>query len=228
MPGGSKGPIVKFDPLQSDSGTFQDAVQQAVGVIRSGGLVAFPTESFYGLAADPFNPKAVARLFQVKGREPGRPILLVVDDIKRLDGVIKSIPDEAQILIRKFWPGPLTLLFESDSRLTSALTGGTGKIGIRIPSHPVALQLLQAARLALTATSANRSGKPGATTAEMVAETFGPELDLILDGGATSGGPGSTIVDATLHPPRLIRDGGVPFRDVLGCLGLSSTEDHEW
>ncbi|MBI3811321.1 MAG: threonylcarbamoyl-AMP synthase [Nitrospirae bacterium] len=228
MQGGSKGRVVKIDPSHPDSGPFQNAVRQALGVIQSGGMVAFPTETFYGLGVDPFNPSAVERLFEVKGREPGRPILLVVDDIKRLEDLVKAIPEEARSLIRKFWPGPLTLLFESASHVTSALTGGTGKIGIRIPSHPVALQLLRSVGRPLTATSANPSGQPGSTTAETVAETLGPKLDLILDGGATPGGPGSTIVDATLHPPRLVRDGRVPFRDILGSLGLSSTEDHEW
>ncbi len=228
MQGGSKGAVVKIDLLASDPGAYQEAVRRAVDVIQSGGIVAFPTETFYGLGVDPFNPGAVERLFEVKGREPGRPILLVVDDIKRLEDIVKAIPEEARSLIRKFWPGPLTLLFKSASHVTSALTGGTGKIGIRIPSHPVALHLLQAVGRPLTATSANRSGQPGAATAETVAETLGPSLDLILDGGATPGGLGSTIVDATLHPPRLVRDGQVPFRDILGCLGLSPTEDHEW
>lgn len=228
MHGGFKGRVVKIDPLHPASGLFQDAVRQAVGVIQSGGMVAFPTETFYGLGVDPFNAMAVERLFKLKGREPGKPILLVIDDIKRIDGIVKTIPDEAWSLIRKFWPGPLTLLFEASSRVTSALTGGTGKIGIRIPPHPVAQKFLQAAGQPLTATSANRSGQPGAATAEAAAETFGPELDLVLDGGPTPGGPESTIVDATLHPPRLIREGRIPFRDVLSSLGLSPTEDHEW
>lgn len=228
MQGGSKGQVVKIDPLHPDPGMFQEAVRQAIQIVRAGGIVAFPTETFYGLGADPFNAMAVERLFEVKGRESGKPILLVIDDMKHAEGIVKTISEEAWSLIRKFWPGPLTLLFESTSRVTSALTGGTGKIGIRIPSHPVARKFLQAAGQPLTATSANRSGQPGATTAQTVERTLGPQLDLILDGGATPGGPGSTIVDATLHPPRLIREGKIPFRDVLSSLGLSPTEDHEW
>ncbi|HEY5595566.1 MAG TPA: L-threonylcarbamoyladenylate synthase [Nitrospiria bacterium] len=228
MQGGSKGRVVKIDPVHPDPGLAREALRKAIEIVRSGGVIAFPTETFYGLGADPFNAKAVERLFEIKGREPGQPILLVIDDIKRAEGIVKTISVEAWCLIRKFWPGPLTLLFESTSRVTSALTGGTGKIGIRIPSHPVALQLLQAAGQPLTATSANRSGQPGAAAAEAVEETVGPKLDLILDGGATPGGPGSTIVDATLHPPRLIREGKIPFGDILSSLGLSPTEDHEW
>ncbi len=228
MQGGSKRRVVKVDPLHSDPALLQEAVREAVRVIQAGGIVAFPTETFYGLGANPFNAPAIERLFEAKGREPGKPILLVIDDIKHMDGIVKTISDEAWSLIRKFWPGPLTLLFEASSQVTSALTGGTRKIGIRIPPHPIAQRFLQAAGQPLTATSANRSGQPGATTAQAVEETFGPRLDLILDGGPTPGGSGSTIVDATLHPPRLVREGKIPFRDVLFSLGLSPTEDHEW
>jgi L-threonylcarbamoyladenylate synthase len=224
MQGGSKGRVVSTDPLHSDPRLFQEAVR----VIQAGGMVAFPTETFYGLGVDPFNATAVERLFEIKGREPDQPILLVVDDIKRMEGIVQTISEEAWSLIRKFWPGSLTLLFKSSPRVTAALTGGTGKIGIRLPPHPVALQLLRSAGRPLTATSANRSGQPGATTAQAVVESFGPQLDLILDGGRTPGGPGSTIVDATLHPPRLVREGNIPIRDVLNSLGLSATEDHEW
>ncbi|HTN43906.1 MAG TPA: L-threonylcarbamoyladenylate synthase [Nitrospiria bacterium] len=225
---GFKGRVVKIDPVHPDSDPSLDAVGQAVHWIRSGGMIAFPTETYYGLGVDPFNSAAVERLFVVKGREAGKPILIVVDDIKKAEGIIVAVSPEAWNLIRKFWPGPLTLLLAASPRLPSALTGGTGKIGIRIPSHPVALQLLRAAAQPITATSANPSGHPEATTASKVHETLGTHLDLIVDGGETSGGNSSTIVDATFHPPRLIREGRIPFREVLGCLGLSLTEDHEW
>jgi L-threonylcarbamoyladenylate synthase len=228
MQGGSKRRVVKIDPLHSDPSLLQEAVRQAVRVIQAGGIVAFPTETFYGLGVNPFNATAIERLFKAKGRDPVKPILLVIDDMKRTEGIVETISEEAWSLIRKFWPGPLTLLFEASSHVSSALTGGTGKIGIRISPHPIARKFLQAAGQPLTATSANRSGQPGAATAQAVEETFGPQLDLILDGGPTPGGPGSTIVDATLHPPRLIREGKIPFRDVLSSLGLSPTEDHEW
>jgi L-threonylcarbamoyladenylate synthase len=227
-PGESKGRVVKVDPLRSDPGRLQNVLEQAAQIVRSGGLIAFPTETFYGLGTDPFDPAAVSRLFEVKGREPGKPIAIVTDDIKQAEELVTDITGEAWNLIRKFWPGPLTLLFRCTSRVTSALTGGTGKIGVRIPSDPVALQLLRVLGQPLTATSANRSGQPAAVTAERVKETLGPQIDLILDGGTTTGGPGSTIVDATLHPPRLIREGRIPFRDVLSSLGMSPTEDHEW
>ncbi|HUK57372.1 MAG TPA: L-threonylcarbamoyladenylate synthase [Nitrospiria bacterium] len=224
----SKGQVVKVDPLRPESASSREAVNRAVQRIKSGGMIAYPTETFYGLGVDPLDAAAVERLFTVKGREPGKPIMIVVDEIKRAEGVIGTISPEAWDLMRRFWPGPLTLLLAASSRLPSAVTGGCGKVGIRVPSHPVALRLLQSLRQPLTATSANRSGEPGATTAQNVYETLGPDLDLIIDGGETPGGNGTTIVDMTFHPPRLIREGRIPFRDVLAGLGLSLTEDHEW
>lgn len=227
-PGGFKGRVVKIDPLNPESGSSRIAVEEAVRQIRSGGIIAFPTETFYGLGVDPFNPVAVERLFAVKGREPDKPIPIIIDELKRADEIIGVLSPDSRTLVGKFWPGPLTLLFAATSRMSSALTGGTGKIGIRIPSHPVALRLLRAAGQPITATSANRSGEPGATSAAEVQKTLGEHLDLVIDGGETPGGAGSTIVDTSFHPPRLIREGKIPFQEVLGCLGLSLTEDHEW
>lgn len=227
-PEGSRGQVVKIDPLNLGSPSAREAVETAVQRIRAGGIVAFPTETFYGLAVDPFNAAAVERLFAVKGREAGKPVPIVIDEFKRSKGIIGAISPEAWSLIRKFWPGPLTLLFSASPQLPSTLTGGTGKVGLRIPSHPVALGLLRVAAQPVTATSANRSGEPAATSAAQVEETLGRDLDLIMDGGNTPGGSGSTIVDSSFHPPRLIREGKIPFRDVLGCVGFSLTEDHEW
>jgi len=226
--GGFKGQVVKIESLKPESGPSREAVEEAVQRIRSGGIIAFPTETFYGLGVDPFNPAAVERLFAVKGRESGKPIPIIIDELIRAEGIIGTISEESRALIEKFWPGPLTLLFATSSRLSSALTGGTGKVGIRIPSHPVALRLLRAIGQPITATSANRSGVPGATSAAGVQEMLGEHLDLIIDGGETPGGTGSTIVDTSFHPPRLIREGKIPYQEILGCLGLGLTEDHEW
>jgi len=228
MPDGSKDRVLRVDPHPSDPSSERAWIERAVRVVKTGGLVAFPTETFYGLAADPYNSDAIDRLFRIKGRESGKPIGLVLDDIARLEGVVKSIPAEAAELIRKFWPGPLTLLLNIGRPVSPKLTGGTGKIGVRIPSHPVALRFLRGLGQPVTATSANPSGYEPAQTAEAVRESFAAGIDLILDGGPAPGGEASTIVDATLHPPRLIREGKVPFGDVLRCLGLTPTEDHEW
>jgi L-threonylcarbamoyladenylate synthase len=228
MPGESKGRVTRADLRSVDSGQKREWIDRAVGVVKSGGIIAFPTETFYGLGVDPLNPEAVNRLFRIKGREPGKAINLVVDDIGRARGMLKSIPPDASNLIRKFWPGPLTILFFRAAQVPTELTGRTDKIGIRVPSHPLLLQFLRAMGQPVTATSANRSGQPPAHTAESVEEAFGREIDLVLDGGPTPGGEASTIVDATLRPPRLIREGKVPFGEVLRCLGLTPTEDHEW
>jgi len=227
-PAGFKGQVVKIESSNPESGPSQEAIEEAVQRIRSGGIIAFPTETFYGLGVDPFNPAAVERLYASKGREAGKAIPIIIDELGRVEGIIGTISAESRTLIKKFWPGPLTLLFATSSRLSSALTGGTGKIGIRIPSHPVALRLLRAIGQPITATSANRSGQPGATTAAEVHEMLGEHLDLIVDGGETPGGIGSTIVDTSFHPPRLIREGKIPYQEILDCLGIGLTEDHEW
>lgn len=224
MRSGSKERVVK---VNADRPAPQ-AIREAARVLEKGGVVAFPTETYYGLGADPFHEAAVRRLFEIKDREPAKPISLVIDDEKRLKDIVKAVSPEASRLIRRFWPGPLTLVFHSSPRLPAALTGGSATIGVRIPNHPVALELLRAFGRALTATSANHSGQPSAATAEQVEKALGTDLDLILDAGPTPGGPESTVVDATLYPPRLIRKGPIPFRDVLMEIGLSPTEDHDW
>jgi L-threonylcarbamoyladenylate synthase len=224
----SKGQVIRVDLQSTNSGPDREWIDRAVGIVKSGGIIAFPTETFYGLGVDPLNSDAVSRLFRIKDRDPGKAINLVVDDIDRARGILKSIPPHALDLIQNFWPGPLTILFSCTPEVPSSLTGGTGKIGIRVPSHPVSLHLLRAMGQPVTATSANRSGHAPARTAKDVEETFGREIDLVLDGGPTPGGKTSTVVDATLRPPRLIREGQVPFGEVLRCLGLTPTEDHEW
>jgi len=224
----SKGRVLRVDLRSIGSRQERESIARAVAVVKSGGIIAFPTETFYGLGVDPLNPEAVKRLFGIKRREPGKAINVVADDIGRARGMLKSVPPDASELIRKFWPGPLTILLFCTPQVPSILNGGTGKIGIRVPSHPVSMQFLRALGQPVTSTSANRSGLPPAHTPEEVEESFGGEIDLILDGGPTPGGEASTVVDATLRPPRLIREGKVPFGEILQCLGLTPTEDHEW
>ena len=224
MPVGSRGRIVRVDPLNPEA----DRLRQAAGVIHSGGIVAYPTETYYGLGVDALNTEAVERLFKVKGRDPAMPISIIIEDVKQLEVVAREVPSEARVLIEKFWPGPLTILFWKSERLSGVLTGGTNKIGVRIPDHTVALQFLRVVGKPLTATSANRSGRPGAVSAVSVDESLGDTIDLVLDGGDTPGGAESTIVDATFYPPRLVREGRVPFGEVLGAIGLGLTEDHDW
>ena len=186
-----------------------EALAPAVAILRGGGLVAFPTESFYGLGADALDPRAVERVFTVKGRSESKPLLVVVDSVEMAERLAADVPPGARELMARHWPGPLTVVLRAAADVPSRLTAGTGTLGMRMPAHPVALALVRAARLPVTAPSANPSGAEPPTTALDVKRYFGAEVDLILDGGATAGGAGSTIADCTVWPPRVLRQGPV-------------------
>lgn len=197
------------------------SLARAVAILRSGGIVAFPTETYYGLAVDPFNPRALDRLFAVKRRPRAMPILVLVSGVEQLDLLASELPPMYAGLIRRFWPGPLTLIFPALATLPAQLTGGTGTVGIRRSPLSAANRLLTAFGGPITATSANLSGRPAALTADEVHRVFGDRLDCILDGGATPGGSGSTLVgirDADLH---CLREGTIPFAQVRDCARLN-------
>jgi L-threonylcarbamoyladenylate synthase len=185
------------------------ALEQAAEILRHGGLVAFPTESFYGLGADALNPRALARVFAVKGRPESKPLLVLVDSVAMAETLAAELPAGARELMTRHWPGPLTLVLKAAGRVPETLTAGTGTVGVRMPGHPLALALVRAAGLPVTAPSANPSGAPPPTTAAEVCRYFGDAVDLVLDGGATTGGTGSTIADCTVWPPRILRRGPV-------------------
>jgi len=182
-------------------------IQRARKIILQGGVAAFPTETFYGLGADARNEEALERIFQLKGREENKPLLLLIGDREWLAGLTRHIPPIAEKLMQNFWPGPLTLVFEASPGLSSLLTGGTGTIGVRLSPHPVAQALVQIVARAITATSANLSGQPSASVAAEVFRAIGNRVDAILDGGQTAGGLGSTVLDVTSPTPRIIRPG---------------------
>ena len=191
--------------LKADSRGIEKASQK----ILEGGVVAFPTETFYGLGADALELEALRKVFQIKGREENKPLLLLVADRTWLPGLVKKIPPVAEQLIERFWPGPLTLVFEASPNLPSILTAHTGQIGLRISSHPVAQALVQAVGRAITATSANVTGHPSASLAREVFQTLGKQVDAILDGGKTAGGLGSTVLDVCGVLPKILRQGAV-------------------
>jgi len=178
-------------------------------VLRRGGLVAFPTETFYGLGAAALDRAAVRRVFEIKGRPASMPLLVLIDAPARLRDVVDDIPPRAQPLIDRHWPGPLTLVFRAAAHVPSELTAGTGTVGVRVPSHRVPRALVTQLDGAITAPSANRTGAAPPTTANAVLAYFGDALDLILDGGPTAGGQPSTVVDVTADPPRVIRHGAI-------------------
>jgi len=197
----------------------RDALQEAAKWIRVGGLVALPTDTLYGLAADPFQADAVARLCAVKGRAEGRALPLIAADADQIAARLGPLSPAAVRLAAKFWPGPLTLLMPAPIALAPDVTGGTRRVGVRVPGHDVARAICRAADGPVTATSANRSGQPATADPGEVERTLGDDIDLLIDTGPTRGGPPSTIVDVTGAAPRLVRAGAVSWEDIQAWLG---------
>jgi len=185
---------------------FTSGIDEARDVLLSGGVVAYPTESYYGLAVNPMNEKAIDSLFRIKKREPDQPILLLVPSLNSLELYAAEIPEIARILIKRFWPGGLTLIFKAMPWVSLKLTSGTGKIGLRLSSHPLATALALTINSPITGTSANLSGHQACRTAGEVYDYF-HEGVLILDAGKTGGGSGSTMLDVTVDPPMVVREG---------------------
>ena len=195
----------------------RDAVQEAATRIRGGGVVALPTDTLYGLAVDPFRRDAVARVFEVKGRPADRALPLMAFDVAQVTASIGPLHAIAVRLADKFWPGPLTLLVAAPRGLGADVTGGTGRIGVRVPAHAVARAVCRAVGSPITATSANVSGEPPTSDPDDVERTLGARIDLLLDGGPTRGGLPSTIVDVTTAEPRLVRAGAIPWDEIQEC-----------
>lgn len=188
-------------------------IRQAAEMILNGLVVAYPTDTLYGLAVDPRNAAAVRRLFALKGRPETSALTLIASGHEQVTACGELSP-LAERLATQFWPGPLTIVMRAKATLAVEALAGSETVGIRVPAHPIALALARAAGVCITATSANRSGEPAATTAEGVAKAL-PDVDAVVDGGPARGGPPSTIVDATGRVATLIRAGAVPFERVL-------------
>lgn len=191
----------------------------AVDVLRAGGLVAFPTETVYGLGADATNPEAVARIFAAKGRPRSHPVIVHLAEPAAAKEWASEVPDYAGALADAFWPGPLTLVLPRSDIVPDAVTGGLATVGLRVPAQPLALELLSAFGGGVAAPSANRFGRVSPTRAEHVRADLGPAVDLILDGGPCPVGVESTIVDCSGSEPRVLRPGGVPVELLAGVLG---------
>jgi L-threonylcarbamoyladenylate synthase len=208
--------------------TAATPIEHAVAVLKRGGLVAFPTETVYGLGADASNPEAVARIFRVKGRPLDHPVIVHIAAAAQLVRWAREIPDHAVRLAERFWPGPLTLILKRARGVADGLTGGQDTIGIRVPGHPLALELLRRFGGGIAAPSANKFGRISPTTAEHVRGDLGGGIDLILDGGPCEIGIESTIVDLSRGGPMLLRPGRVSTEDIAGTLGVSLTpRDHD-
>lgn len=194
-------------------------IEHAVTTLKAGGLVAFPTETVYGLGADASNPDAVAKIFAVKGRPAGHPLIVHLADAVQIANWAREVPEAARSLARRFWPGPLTVILKRAPRVSNAVTGGQDSVALRVPSHPVALQLLARFGGGIAAPSANRHGRVSATTAEHVRHEFGSAIDCVLDGGETDVGIESTIVDLSGAAPTLLRPGWIGAAELEQALG---------
>jgi L-threonylcarbamoyladenylate synthase len=192
-----------------ESSAPETAVRAAVTVLRRGGLVAFPTETFYGLGADALAPTAVRRVLEVKGRPEGKPLLVLVDSLAMVESLALEVPARARALIAAHWPGPLTLVLRARPHVPAEVTAGSRTVGVRLSAHPVAWALVRALGRPITAPSANPTDATPPTTADAVLDYFRDRIELVLDGGATAGGEPSTVLDVTLDPPRVLRAGAV-------------------
>lgn len=196
-----------------------DAIARAAAILDHGGLVAFPTETVYGLGADAANPEAVRRIFEVKGRPADHPVIVHVADAVDLGAWARTVPEAARRLAQAFWPGPLTLIVARSASVSDALTGGQDTVGVRVPSHPVAQALLRAFGRGIAGPSANRFGRISPTTADHVRAELGDRVDLVLDGGQAEVGIESTIVDVSGAWPALLRPGMIGASQLEAVLG---------
>ncbi|HEX7951663.1 MAG TPA: L-threonylcarbamoyladenylate synthase [Burkholderiales bacterium] len=201
-----------------------DEIEQAARILREGGLVAFPTETVYGLGGDASNPAAVRKIFAAKGRPADHPVIVHIADTSELKHWAADVPRAAWLLAEKFWPGPLTLVLKRAARVSDLITGGQETVGLRVPSHPVARQLLKAFGGGIAAPSANRFGRLSPTTARHVREELGDAVDLVLDGGASTVGIESTIVDLTRETPAVLRPGHISAQQIADTLLVAPGE----
>jgi L-threonylcarbamoyladenylate synthase len=196
----------------------RDAVQEAATLIRRGGVVALPTDTLYGLAADPFRREAVERVFEVKGRDAERALPLMAYDTAQVTAWLGRLTPIGERLAAAYWPGPLTLLVAAAAALAPGVSAGTGRVGVRVPADAVARAVCRAVGRPVTATSANISGRPATADPDEVERVLGARIDLLLDGGPTRGGPPSTIVDVTAAEPRIVRAGVIAWDDIQACM----------
>lgn len=207
--------LLKVNPHKPE----REKVQVAAEFIKKGGLVAFPTETVYGLGADALNTKAVLALFEAKKRPLDNPPIVHVENINDVYRLATQVPPKAEKLMREFWPGPLTLVFKHADTVPKVTVAGLDTIAIRMPQHNVALALIKESSCPIAAPSANLAGKPSPTSAKHVFDDLGGRIDAILDGGSTCIGVESTVLDLSVNPPMVLRPGGTPFEALKQAVG---------
>jgi L-threonylcarbamoyladenylate synthase len=206
--------ILKVDADNSE----EIILTKALEILTTGGIIAYPTETFYGLGADATNEKAIEKIFAVKGRNFKNPISLIIGHTDDVYPLVQNLPQTAKKLMAAFWPGALTIVFSAADIVSPLLTADSGKIGLRVSSHPLALKIVQKLKKPITATSANLSGAPECTRASEVAEQIGDIINAIVDLGDTPGTKGSTIIDVTCDPPVILREGIISRKTIEKCI----------
>ena len=204
--------IVKINSEKPESSLIRYAADQ----IRSGEVLGMPTDTFYGLAADPFNLRAVDRVYEIKSRSRHKPLSLLIESVDQAEELTQTLPEEFHALARRFWPGPLTIICKASSRLPLKVTANTGNVALRVPNAPIPLAVVQAAQIPITATSANLSGETECTTALGVRDQLEDRIAIIIDGGASPRSVASTIVDLTDEDARwrVMREGAIPSQEI--------------
>lgn len=204
--------IVKINSQSPEASLVRYAADQ----IRAGEVLGMPTDTFYGLAADPFNLRAVDRVYEIKSRSRHKPLSLLIESVEQAEELARPLPEEFHALARKFWPGPLTIIVRAASRLPLKVTANTGNVALRIPSSKISLAVVQAAGIAITATSANLSGESECTTAEAVRDQLQDRISIIVDGGPSPREVSSTIIDLTDEEARwrIMREGAIPAHEI--------------
>ena len=197
----------------------EDSIRRAVACLQSGGVVAFPTDTLYGLGADVFNETAIERIFEIKGRSGSMALPVLLADIKDITLVARDVPDIAWALAERFLPGALSLVLKKIPSIPRLLTGGADTIAIRVPDHPIPRSLARQLKGPITGTSANRSGFPPAKTPEEIRAQLGSSVDIVIDGGPSFGSAPSTVVDVSTGIPHILREGAISHTEIEAACG---------
>ena len=202
--------FITLDPIHPE----QKKLGEAADIILSDGVIGYPTETVYGLGANALSDTAVEKVFDLKGREKNKPILIIAAELDQVKKLVASFPSQAEILAKAFWPGALTMIFEAAPQLSPLLLGGGNQIGIRIPASQICLELIKQCGVPITSTSANITGKENPISAEEVFKYFGSKLDLIIDGGASPSRVPSTVISIENNKVKLLREGVIPYSKI--------------
>lgn len=211
--------------LKATEENLTETAKSAGKVLACGGVVAIPTETVYGLAANALNPEAVKKIFVAKGRPQDNPLIVHITEFNEIYPLVKEVPEAAKRLAKKYWPGPLTMIMPKSDIIPNETSGGLNTVAVRCPSHPVARAIIKASGVPLAAPSANISGRPSPTNFKYVYEDMNGKIDMIVDGGQCSVGVESTVITLAVNPPKLLRPGGITLNQLKEVLGEVTVDD---